>query len=132
MTDNVRKDLKEMNVDCVIISGGCPKYIQATGVCWNRPLKARMTELYDHWLSKDVHQFTKGRNMKPPSRKKVIECVLDAWSQLPKENIKSFKCCGLNLTNDGTEDGFIHCLKKGQPYEAGRQRLNSQLSILVD
>ena len=50
-----------------------------------------------------------------------------------KEDItKLFKFCGLNLANDGTEDNFIHCLKKGQPCKAGRQKLNSQLSILVD
>ena len=30
------------------------------------------------------------------------------------------------------EDNFIHCLKKGQPCKAGRQKLNFQLSILVD
>ena len=30
------------------------------------------------------------------------------------------------------EDDFIHCLKNGQPCKAGRQKLNSQLSILVD
>ena len=30
------------------------------------------------------------------------------------------------------EDDFIHCLKKGQPCKAGRQKLNSQLLILVD
>ena len=42
------------------------------------------------------------------------------------------KCCNSNLANDGTEDGFIHCLKKGQLCEAGRQKLNSQLLILVD
>ena len=52
--------------------------------------------------------------MKLPSTKRIIEWVLDAWSQLPKENItKSFNCCGLNYANDGTEDDFIHCLKKG-------------------
>ena len=80
MTDSVKKDLKEMNVDSVI-----------------------------------------------------IEWLLDAWSQLPKENItKLFKCCGLSLVNDSTEDDFIHCLKKGQPCKAGRQKLNSKLSILVD
>ena len=45
---------------------------------------------------------------------------------------KACKCCGLNLANDGAEDDFIHCLKKGQPCEAGRQKLISQLSILVD
>ena len=30
------------------------------------------------------------------------------------------------------EDDFIHCLKNGQPCKAGRQKLNSQLSIVVD
>ena len=47
MTESVKKYLKEMNVDHVIISGGCTKYIQAPDVCWNKPFKARMTELYD-------------------------------------------------------------------------------------
>ena len=107
------------------------KYIQAADMCWNKPFKARMTELYDQWLS--VHQFTESGNMKSPSRKRIIEWVLDAWSQLSKENIiKLFKCCGLNLANNGTGVGIIHCLKKGQPCKAGRQKLNSQLSILVD
>ena len=83
-------------------------------------------------LSEVVYQFTEGGNMKPPSWKRIIEWVLDVWSQLSKENIKKeFKCCGLNLVNDGTEDDFIHCLKNRQSCEAGRQKLTSQLSILV-
>ena len=122
-----------MNVDSVIIPGGCTKHIQASDVCWNKTFKAKITELYDQWLSEGVHQFTESGNMKPPSRKKKIEWVLDAWSQLSKENIvKLFKCCGLDLANDVMEDNFIHCLKKGQPCKAGRQKLNFQLSILVD
>ena len=40
--------------------------------------------------------------------------------------------CGLNLANDGMEDDFIHYLKKEQPCKAEREKLNSQLSILVD
>ena len=40
--------------------------------------------------------------------------------------------CGLNLTNDGAKDDFICCLKKRQPCDAGRRKLNSQLSLLVD
>ena len=70
--------------------------------------------------------------MKPPFRKKATECVLDAWSQLSNENIKLFKCCGLDLGNDGKEDDFIHCLKEGQACKAGMQKLNFQLSVLVD
>ena len=101
MTDSVRKDLNEMNVDSVIIPGACRKYIQVPDVRWNKSFKARMTERYDQWLSECVHQFTEGGNMKPPSRKRIIEWVFDAWSQLSKENIKkSFQCCGLNLANE--------------------------------
>ena len=43
-----------------------------------------------------------------------------------------FKCCGLKLANDGTKDDFNYCLKKEQSCKAGRKRLNSQLSILID
>ena len=122
MTYSIRKDLKEMNIDSVIIPDGSTKYIQAPDVCQNKPLKVRMTQFYDQWLSEGVHQFTEGGNMQPPFRKRIIECVLDVWSQLSKEN----------HANDGTEVDFIHCLKKGQPCEARRQKLNSQPSILVD
>ena len=133
MTDSVRKELKEMNVDSVIIPGEYTKYIQASDVCWNKPFKARMTKLYDQWLNEGVHQSTEGGNMRPPSRKRITEGVLDAWSQLSKENVISLlKCCDLTLANDGMEDDFIHCLKKGHPYKAGKQKLSSQLSILVD
>ena len=38
----------------------------------------------------------------------------------------------MNLEIDSTEDNFIHCLKKGQPCKAERQKQNSQLSVLVD
>ena len=77
--------------------------------------------------------MTESGNIKPHSRKRIIEWVLDTWSQLSKENIiKSFKRCCFNLANDDTEDDFIHCLKKGQPCEAGGQKLTSQQLILVD
>ena len=133
MTDEVKKQLKEINVDLVIIPGGCTKYIQAPDVCWNKPFKTRVTELYHQWLSEGVHQYTEGGSIKAASRKRIVEWILDAWSQLPKEIMtKSFKCCGLNLANDGTEDDNIHCLKKGQPCAAGKEKLNSQLSILSD
>ena len=77
-----------------------------------------MTGLHDQWL---IHQFTEGKDM-----------LLDAWSQLSEENIKSFQSCGLSLANDAREDDLIPCLKKGQPGRARRKKTNSQISILVD
>ena len=122
-----------MNVDSVIIPGGSTKYSQAPVVCWNKPIKERMANMYDQWLSEDIHKLTEGENMKPHSRKRIFEWILDAWFQLSRENIiKSFKCHSLNFRNDGTEDDFIDCLNKTQPCKAGRQNLNSQLSTLVD
>ena len=38
----------------------------------------------------------------------------------------------MNLANDDTVDGFINCLKKGEPCKAEKQKLNSQLSVLAD
>ena len=73
-----------MNVDSVIIPGGYTKYIQAPDGCWNKPFKSRMTELYDQWLSEVVHQFTECGIMKAFSRKRIIEWVLETWSQLSK------------------------------------------------
>ena len=87
MTDIVRKDLKKMNVNSVIVPGGCTKYIQVPDMCWNKLFKARMTVLYDQWLSEAVHKFTEGGNMKPPSRKRIIELKVVAWSQLTKETL---------------------------------------------
>ena len=81
------KRFEEMNVDSVIVQDGCTKYIDASDVCLNKPFKARLTELYDQWLSECVHQFTDGENMKPPFRKIIIEWVFDPWSRLSKENI---------------------------------------------
>ena len=60
--------------------------------------------MYNQWLTERVHQFTEDENMKPSFRKIIIEWVLDPWSQLSKENIKSLKCCDFNLANDSTED----------------------------
>ena len=36
----------------------------------------------------------------------------------------------LNLATDGSEDDLIHCIKEKQSYQAGREILKSQLSIL--
>lgn len=128
----MKKELNEIKVDQVIIPGGCTKYVQAPDVCWNKPFKAKVTELYDQWLSDGVHQYTEAGNMKAPSRKKLVEWILEAWSSLSKESIiNSFKCCGLNLESDWSEDGRTHFFKKGEPCEPGRELLKSQLSFLL-
>ena len=38
----------------------------------------------------------------------------------------------MNLKNDGSEDGDIHCFKKNQPCFAGAQLLQNQTDLLFD
>ena len=134
MTDSVRKYLKEMNLDSMIIQVGAQNIFKHLICVEISHLKQRWSNYFMiNGLVKVSINLLKVEIWSPLPGKKKIEWVLDAWSQLSKENIvKLFKCCGLDLANDVMEDNFIHCLKKGQPCKAGRQKLNFQLSILVD
>ena len=54
-----------------------------------------------------------------------------------KTLLNRFKCCGLNLANDGTEDDFNPLFKKGTALQSWKTKaqlsiLNSQLLIAVD
>ena len=50
--------------------------------------------------------------MKPPTRKIIVEWVLKSWSQLSNDMIKeSFKCCGITIASDGSEDDIITSFK---------------------
>ena len=95
---DVRNFLNKVKTDSVIVPGGCTKYIQAPDVSWNKLFKAFITEQYDEWISKDLHEYTKAGNLKAPPRRQIVEWIMDAWEKFPKDSIeKSFKRCGLNL-----------------------------------
>ena len=131
MVKSVQEALAKNKVDHVLIPGGCMKYIQAPDVSWNKPFKALVSEQYDDWMANGLHHYTEAGNMRPPSRKMIVEWVLEAWSQLAQDIVvKSFKVCALNLAVDGSEDSMIHCFKKGQPCESGLDQLKAQLPVL--
>ena len=101
-------------------------YIQAPGVAWNKPFKAKVTEKYDVWMADGAHSFTAAGNMRGPPRREIVKWVLEAWETLDKELIiRSFRSCALTVVPDGSEDDQIHCLKEGQPCHAGQDRLAS-------
>ena len=93
---------------------------------------ALVSEQYDEWMASGVQEYTEAGNMRPPSRKMIVEWVLTAWSRLSTDHAiaKSFTSCALNLAVDGSEDSEIHYFKKGQPREAGAEQLEAQLSVL--
>ena len=82
-----------------------------------------MRKLYDEWLctegsekakSKFVSVPTKTRhgNLRPPSKTQMVEFLLLAWGDIPREMVKkAFHCCG---QSQGAEPEDVHCLKPGQ------------------
>ena len=131
-SESTRSEVKKMRLDTAIIPGGCTKFIQAPDVVWNAPFKSHIRSLYDAWLSdSSQHEFTKGGNMKAPSRSLLCSWVKAAWSSIPEEMIKkSFRSCAITTNPDGSDDDDIHCFKVGQPCEAGRRVLREQMAEL--
>ena len=128
---SVKEALYQINVDQVIVPGSCTKYVQAPDVSSIKPFKALVSEQYDDWMASGVQECTEAGNMRPPTRKTIVEWVLTARAHLHTEaNTKSFKSCTLNLGVDGSQDSEIHCFKKGQPCAAGAEQLKAQLSVL--
>lgn len=134
MDSNVAASLKPAIINQAKISGDCTKFIQAPYVVWNKPFKAACTKKYDIWLEEEgIHAETEEGNLKAPSRRRVVEWILESWESLSTEMIKrSSKSCALNINVDGSKDDLIHCLKESQPCAAGRQLLESQMEVLKD
>ena len=115
-----------------IISGGCTKFIQAADVVWNSPFKSQMRKCYDTWLSQPLcHEYTKGGNMKPPSRGLLCKWIKSSWNDIPTEMVKnSFISCAITASTDGSNDDEIHCFKEGQPCASGRSLLAEEMREL--
>lgn len=74
-----------------------------------------MRSCYDTWLSEpSVHEYTKGGNMKAPSRSFLCEWVKSAWESVSVDIIKkSLSTCAITSPLDGSKDDEIHCFKGG-------------------
>ena len=101
---------------------------------WNACFKSHMRRCYDAWLSEpSLHEFTKGGNMKAPSRSLVCEWVKSSWDAVSTEMVLgSFMSCAITTSTTGSDDNKIHCFKPGQPCDYNVQlRSDSSTSSRV-
>ena len=71
-------------------------------------------ELYGEWVATGQKSYTHAGNIRAPSKLQCLEWVKKAWDTVPIEVIvKSFRCCGITVKVDGSEDKEIHCIKDG-------------------
>ena len=132
-SEATRRETNRLKLHTAIVPAGCTKFIQAPDVIWNSCFKSHLRRSYDTWLSQpSVHEYTKGGNMKPPSRSLLCEWIKEAWSSIPEETIKkSFLTCAITTNTDGSDDDHIHCFKAGQPCEAGRSELLTAMEEMI-
>lgn len=131
-SEAVRREISRIRLHTTVIPGGCTKYIQAPDVVWNSSFKRHLRNYYDTWLSEPSnHEYTKGGNMKPPSRSMLCDWIKSAWNSISDESIiKSFLCCAITTNTNGSDDDQIHCLKTGEPCQAGRIVLQEEMEEL--
>jgi hypothetical protein len=116
LQDVVKDVLKKSKTDMAVIPGGCTGLIQPPDVSWNKPFKSHYWNLYEQWLAEgdEQHTFTKGGNLRAPSRVLIAQWVKSAWDSVSKEVIiKSFIVCGISNNIDGSQDSLINVIKPG-------------------
>ena len=110
----VRAERARLRLHTAIVPGGCTKFIQAADVMWNACFKSKLRSLYDAWLADPAgHEYTRGGNLKHPSRTLLCQCGKSSWEAVPVQMVKdSFITCGITTSTDGSDDNCIHCLKQ--------------------
>ena len=59
-------------------------------------------------MTNEVHELTSAGRIRKPSYSLVCSWVKTAWEKVEPSLIrKSFKCCGISVKTDGTEDDEI-------------------------
>ena len=64
--------IKNLKLNQAIIPSGCTSIIQAPDECWNAPFKARMRKKWDTWMTSGGRTFTKGGNMRAPTKLDLV------------------------------------------------------------
>uniref|UniRef100_A0A1X7TK98 DDE-1 domain-containing protein n=1 Tax=Amphimedon queenslandica TaxID=400682 RepID=A0A1X7TK98_AMPQE len=130
---STQSEASQVKLHTAIIPGGCTKFIQAADVSWNASFKSTLRSHYDTWLSEpSLHEFTKGGNMKAPSRSLLCKWVKSSWDAVSQATItKSFLIRAITTSIDGSDDDEIHCFKSGQPCADGQSLLQAETTQLL-
>ena len=132
ISEATKSIIKNLKVDQAIIPGGCTSIIQAPDVCWIAPFKARMRKKWETWMASGEKTFTKGGNMRAPTKIDLVVWVKEVWDSLDLELIrKSFIICALyNPLDEPAAISEIHCLKEGEILHSSLENLTAQCAEL--
>ena len=92
LTEGVKKTVKQMKSDLVIIPGGMTSQLQVLDVVVNKPFKDNLRKQYSAWLLSEDHPLTPTGKIKKPTVFDLCKWILSAWSSIsPDSIVKGFK-----------------------------------------
>ena len=72
-----------------------------------------MRHLYNNWMNDAIKDYTPSGKIKRPAYSLVANWIKEAWDSVDTNMIRrSFKCCGVSNSLDGSEDGLIFDFNK--------------------
>lgn len=104
---DTQEEIARRDTDCVLIPAGCTSIVQPADVSWMMPFKNSLRKEWAQFIRKK--EMTPAGNLKKPSRQDMINFISTSWVAVSEETIKnSFKCCGISVELDGSEDGLLN------------------------
>jgi hypothetical protein len=106
-TNTVKKRFHEKKTNLAVIPGGLTSQLQPLDVSLNKPFKAKVRNLYNHWMSEAIKEYTPSGKIKRPSYSLVATWIKESWEAMDIDMIRrSFKCCGISNNMNGSEEYF--------------------------
>ena len=119
--------MKELNIENVIIPGGCTRLIQTCDVVWNSPFKQHLRDMWNTWMREGIKSYTKGNKMRTMTKMQICDNIVSAWEKITPDMIrKSFEICGQIL---GYDPDNLLCMRKGMPCEQALPKLKELLAF---
>ncbi|KAJ8386439.1 hypothetical protein AAFF_G00170360 [Aldrovandia affinis] len=129
LTEPVKKQVKAMNGDLVIIPGGMTSQLQVLDVVVNKPFKDHLDQgsfkRYTEWLLAGNHALTPSGKIQKPAVHRLCEWILQAWADVSPESIvNGFKKCCISNAIDGSEDDVMW--EEAEPGDAQPENVSDE------
>ena len=108
LVESVKNRFNEKQTNIAIIPDGLTSKLQPLDVAINKSFKAKLRYYYNEWMNSKIRELTPAGRIKRPSYATVAEWVKKSWAGVDISLIqKSFKCCGISVARDGSEDNLM-------------------------